>query len=172
MSKPFWCCSPASTPHAVLLLLPAAERVSESEHDAFGNGDALDEQEGAIGAEDPQRAFDLAPPVKRQFAGDDFDELKICVRGYREEGRVPPPGRDYNGERADERSALECAAAGRSPNEYHVSLHDWVNSLPSRVGSILAGVPSQVLIHIPDLSGRVRSTLRKRVTNRMLKNAR
>jgi hypothetical protein len=46
-----------------------------------------------------------------------------------------------------------------------VSLHDWVNSLPSRVGSILAGVPSQVLIHIPDLSGRVRSTLRKRVTN-------
>jgi hypothetical protein len=35
-----------------LLLSPAAERVSESEHDAFGNGDALDEQEGTIGAED------------------------------------------------------------------------------------------------------------------------
>ncbi|HEY2186877.1 MAG TPA: hypothetical protein VGH39_17960 [Xanthobacteraceae bacterium] len=44
-----------------MLLSPAAERVSESEHDAFGNGDALDEQEGTIGAEDPQRAFDLAP---------------------------------------------------------------------------------------------------------------
>jgi len=45
------------------LLLPsaAAERVSESEHDDFGDGDALDEQEGAIGAEDPQRAFDLLP---------------------------------------------------------------------------------------------------------------
>jgi hypothetical protein len=55
------------------LLLPSAtERVSESKHDDFGDGDALDEQEGAIGAEDPQRAFDLAPPVKRQFAGDDF----------------------------------------------------------------------------------------------------
>ena len=109
------------------LLLPraAAERVSESEHDDFGDRDALDEQEGAIGAEDPQRAFDLAPPVKRQFAGDDFDELKICVRSRREEGRVPPPGRDDNGESADERSALECAAAGRSPNEYQVSLHDW-----------------------------------------------
>ena len=111
----------------VVLVLPpaAAERVSESEHDDFGDGDALDEQEGAIGAEDPQRAFDLAPPVKRQFAGDEFDELKICVRSRREEGRVPPPGRDDNGESADERSALECAATGRSPNEYHVSLHDW-----------------------------------------------
>ena len=49
------------------LFLPpvAAERVSESEHDDFGDGDALDEQQGAIGAEDPQRAFDLAPPIKR-----------------------------------------------------------------------------------------------------------
>src|SRR5436190_21428772 len=64
-------------------LSPVAERVSESEHDDFGDGDALDEQEGAIGAEDPQRAFDLAPPVKRQFAGDDFDELKLCVRSAR-----------------------------------------------------------------------------------------
>jgi hypothetical protein len=99
-------------------LPPAAERVSESEHDDFRDGDALDEQEGAIGAEDPERAFDLAPPVKRQFAGDDFDELKICVRGCREEGRVPPPSRDDNSESADERSALECAAAGSSPNEY------------------------------------------------------
>jgi hypothetical protein len=34
--------------HGVLLLPPAAERVSESEHDDFGDGDALDEQEGAI----------------------------------------------------------------------------------------------------------------------------
>jgi hypothetical protein len=151
--------------HAVLLLSPPAERVSESENDAFGNGDALDEQEGTIGAEDPQRAFDLAPPVKRQFAGDDFDELKICVRGRREEGRVPPPGRDYNGERADERSALECAAAGRSPNEYHVSLHDWVNSLTARCRINFSRDLESVLIHIPDLSGRVRSTLRKQVTN-------
>ena len=103
---------------ATVLVLPsAAERVSESEHDDFGDSDALDEQEGAIGAKDPQRAFDLARPVKRQFPGDDFDELKICVRSRREEGRVPPPGRDDNGESADERSGLECAAAGRSPNE-------------------------------------------------------
>jgi hypothetical protein len=37
--------------HAVFLLSSAAaERVSESEHDDFGYGDALDEQEGAIGA--------------------------------------------------------------------------------------------------------------------------
>ena len=51
--------------HAVFLLPPAAaERVSESEHDDFGDGNAFDQQEGAIGAEDPQRAFDLASPVK------------------------------------------------------------------------------------------------------------
>src|SRR5215471_15005561 len=30
----------------------AAERVSESEHDDFGDGDPFDEQENAIGAED------------------------------------------------------------------------------------------------------------------------
>jgi hypothetical protein len=64
-------------------------------------------------------------PSQTAICGDDFDELKICVRSRREEGRIPPPGRDDNDESADERSALECAAAGRSPNEYHVSLHDW-----------------------------------------------
>jgi hypothetical protein len=68
-----------------LLLPSAAKGVSDAEHDDFGDGDALDEQESAIGAENPQRAFDLAPPVKRQFAGDDVDELKICVRSRREE---------------------------------------------------------------------------------------
>src|SRR5215472_7713144 len=65
----------------------------------------------------------LAPPVKWQFAGDDFDELKICVRSRREDGRVPPPSRDDNAEGADESSALECAAAGCSPDEHHVPLH-------------------------------------------------
>ena len=59
----------------------------------------------------------LLPQSNGNFAGDDFDELKICVRSRREEGRVPPPGRDDNGESADERSALECAASGCSPNE-------------------------------------------------------
>src|SRR5205823_1713286 len=94
----------AQSAHAVLLLRPAAaEGVSDAEHDEFSDGDAFDKQEGAIGAEDPQRAFDLAPPVKRQFAGDDFDELKICVRSRREEGRVPPPSRDDNSESSDKR---------------------------------------------------------------------
>jgi len=66
--------------------LPAAAKgVSDAEDDDFGDGDSLDEQEGAIGAENPQSAFDLAPPVKRQFACEDFDELKICVRSRREE---------------------------------------------------------------------------------------
>jgi hypothetical protein len=66
-------------------LPPAAKGVSDAEHDDFGDGDALDEQVGAIGAENPQSAFDLAPPVKRLFSGDDFYELKICVRSRREE---------------------------------------------------------------------------------------
>ena len=39
----------------------AAKGVSDAEHDDFGDGDALDEQECAIGAENPQRAFDFAP---------------------------------------------------------------------------------------------------------------
>jgi len=134
------------------VLTPAAEGVSESEHDDFGDGDAFDEQEGAIGAEDPQRAFDLASPVKRQFAGDNFDEPKICVRRRREEGRVPPPGCDDNGEGADERSALECAAAGRSPNEYQVPLHEW-----STVGPYASARPvaSRALL---DWDGRRKET--------------
>jgi hypothetical protein len=102
-----------------------AERVSDAEHDAFGDDDALDEQEGAIGAEDAQRAFNLAPPVERQYAGDGFDGLKVLVRGCREEGGVPPSGRDNDDKSADKRSALERAAAGRFANEYHVSVHGW-----------------------------------------------
>src|SRR5690242_13487276 len=92
-------------------LLPRADadRVSDAEQDAFGDGDALDQQEGAVSAEDPQSAFDLAPPAKRQYAGDDFDDPEIYVRSRSEEGCVPPPGRDDNGESTDERSAFECA---------------------------------------------------------------
>jgi hypothetical protein len=107
-----------------VLLRPAmAERVSDAEHDDFGDDDALDEQEGAIGAEDAQRAFNLAPPVERQYAGDGFDELKVLVRGCREKGGVPPPGSDDDNESADKRSALENAAAGRFTNEHYVSVH-------------------------------------------------
>jgi hypothetical protein len=44
-----------------VLLRPAmAERVSDAEHDDFGDDDALDQQEGPIGAKDAQRALNLA----------------------------------------------------------------------------------------------------------------
>src|ERR1700736_6103735 len=102
-----------------------AERVSDAEHDDFGDDDALHEQEGAIGAEDTQRAFNLAPPVERQYAGDGFDELKVLVRGGREEGGVPPSDRDDDGESADKRDALDRAAAGRFANEHQMSVHGW-----------------------------------------------
>jgi hypothetical protein len=61
----------------------------------------------------------------------DFDELKISVRSRREEGRVPPPGHDDNGESAYERSALECAATGRSPNENQVAARALFDALDS-----------------------------------------
>src|SRR5260370_17267588 len=81
----------------VCLSRPAvAKRVRDAEHDDFGDNNTLDEQEGAIGAEDAQRAFNLAPPVNRQDAGDGFDEPKILVRGCREKAAVPPPGPDDN----------------------------------------------------------------------------
>jgi hypothetical protein len=72
--------------------------VSDAEHDNLGDGNGLDEQEGAIGAENAQCAFGLAPPVKRQRAGDGFDELEIFVSSRREEGCVPPPGSDNDRE--------------------------------------------------------------------------
>jgi hypothetical protein len=69
---------------ASFLLQPAtAERVSGAEQNHFGDDDGLDEQESAIGAEDSQRAFGLTPRVKRQSAGDDFDEPK----GFRPQPR-------------------------------------------------------------------------------------
>jgi hypothetical protein len=92
--------------------------MGDAKHDNLGDDTGLDEQEGAIGTEDAQRAFGLAPPIKRQRAGDPFDELKILVRSRREEGCVPPPGSDDDRESADERRGLECAAASRSPNQH------------------------------------------------------
>jgi hypothetical protein len=113
---------PAET---VCLLRPApAEWVSDAEHDEFGDGDALDEQKGAIGAEDAQRALDLAPPLNRQYAGDCFDDPKVFVRSCCEEGGVPPPSPDDNQKSADQCSALESAVAGRSPHERYVSVHE------------------------------------------------
>jgi len=124
MVRPERALTPAKERMSLLPLRPAAERVSDAEHDEFGDADSLDQQEGAIGAEKAQCAFSLAPPVKRQRAGNNFDKPKIFVRSRGEERRVPPPGRDDNGESADKRSALKCAAAGRSSNEDYVSVHD------------------------------------------------
>lgn len=116
-----------------LILLPfflqpaTAERMSDAEQDHFGQDDGLDEQEGTVGAENSQRAFSLTPPIKRQSGGDDFDEPKVFVRSGREEGCVPPPSRNDNCKGAAERRALECAAAGGSPDEDQVPVHSWVN---------------------------------------------
>ena len=98
--------------------------MSDAEHDEFGDGDGLDQQQSTIGAEDAQCAFGLAPPVKRQQAGNDFDQLKIFVCSRREKRRIPPPGGGYYGKTADECCALERAAACRSANEPDVSVHD------------------------------------------------
>jgi hypothetical protein len=68
--------------------------------------------------------------VKRQCAGDDFDELKIYVGSRSEEGCVPPSDRDDNGESNDKGSAFECAAAGHSSNEDYVSVHDRLTTGP------------------------------------------
>jgi hypothetical protein len=100
----------------------AAERKSDAEHDEFGDG--LDQQQSTIGAEDAQCAFGLTPPVKRQQAGDDFNQLKIFVCSRRKKRRVRPPSGGYYGKTADECCALERAAACRSTNEPDVLVHD------------------------------------------------
>jgi hypothetical protein len=112
--------------------------MSDGEHDEFGDRDGLDEQESAIGAEDAQCAFALAPPVKRQYASNEFDQPKIFIRSRCEE-RCVPPGGDEDHESENERSALECAAAGRSSNKRDVSVHDWSNGSTTPFGSAVAG---------------------------------
>jgi len=52
----------------------------------------------------------LLPQSNGNLLVTDFDELKICVRSRREEGRVPPPGRDDNG-----RSRRKSAAPLNAP---------------------------------------------------------
>jgi hypothetical protein len=89
---------------------PAAQVARDGE---CGDGIDLDEQGSAIGAEDAQCAFALAPPVKRQYASNDFDQPKIFIRSRCEERCVPPPGGDEDSESENERSAVECAAARR-----------------------------------------------------------
>jgi hypothetical protein len=61
------------------------EKMGDAEHNNLGDSNRLNEQEGAIGTEDPQCAFGLTPSVKRQRTGADFDEPKIFVRGRRQE---------------------------------------------------------------------------------------
>src|ERR1700680_2995748 len=110
-----------------------AKRVRDAEQEDFGDNNTLDEQEGAIRAEDAQRAFNLAPPVNRQDRGDGFDEPKFLVRSCREEGGVPPPGPDDNQGGTNKRSAFENAVAGRFGNERHVSVHGWSTPIFERM---------------------------------------
>jgi hypothetical protein len=83
-------------------------------------------------------ALSPCPPVKRQYAGNDFDQPKIFIRSRCEE-RCVPPGGDEDHESENERSALECAAAGRSSNKRDVSVHDWSNGSTTPFGSAVAG---------------------------------
>ncbi len=108
---------PAETVPRCLSRPAAAKRMRDAEHDDFGDGNTLDEEEGAIGTEDAQRALNLASPVNRQETGGGFDESKVLIRRSRQEGSVPPPGPDDNHKSTDQRSALEDAAASRSPRK-------------------------------------------------------
>ncbi|MGE5271823.1 MAG: hypothetical protein ACM3JG_19355 [Thiohalocapsa sp.] len=50
---------------------------------SLAKGYPLDQQQGAIGAEDAERAFGLASPIGRQQGRYRFDEAQVFVRRCR-----------------------------------------------------------------------------------------
>ena len=58
---------------------PSAEGLGNAKHDELGEGYALDEQEGAVSAEDAERAFGLACPVRGQDTRGRLNQPKIFV---------------------------------------------------------------------------------------------
>ncbi len=59
----------------------AAEGMGNHEHNELSEGYSLDEQEGAIGAKDTQRAFGFAWPIERQQTRRGPDQPQVLVRG-------------------------------------------------------------------------------------------
>ena len=101
----------------------AAKGIRDPEHHQFGEGNAFNKQQSAVGAEDAQRAFDLAAPVERQKSANGLNEPQILVRGGGQKRCVPPPSRNDDEKRADKSRALEGASPGPSRNEKDLSLH-------------------------------------------------
>jgi len=98
--------------HANLASLgtPAAEGLGDAEHDELGDGYALDEQEGTVSAEDAERAFRLACPVRGQDTRGRLDQLKILVGSSGQDRGVPEPEGDDQNKGAYQRGSFECAA--------------------------------------------------------------
>jgi len=116
-----------------LLLPAAAEQTSNAEHDDFGNCDALDKQEArsapkmrsALSALLPQ-SNGKAPVtilISRRFSS------AAAVSRDASHHQAATISHD-NDERADRRGAFECTAAGRSPDQYQMSVHDRSTAAP------------------------------------------
>jgi hypothetical protein len=90
---------------------PAAEGLGNAKHDELGEGYALDEQEGAVSAEDAERAFGLACPVRGQDTRGRLNQPKIFVGSSGQDRGVPEPEDDDQNEGAYERGGFECAAS-------------------------------------------------------------
>ena len=88
----------------------AAEGLGDAEHDELGDGYALDEQEGTVSAEDAERAFRLACPVRGQDTRGRLDQLKILVGSSGQDRGVPEPEGDDQKQGAYQRSSFECGA--------------------------------------------------------------
>ena len=89
---------------------PAAQGLGNAKHDELGEGYALDEQQGAVSAEDAERAFGLACPVRGQDTRGRLNQPKIFVGSSGQDRGVPEPEDDDQNERAYERGGFKCAA--------------------------------------------------------------
>ena len=75
--------------------------MGNAKHDELGEGYALDEQEGAVSAEDAERAFGLACPGKGQDTRGRLNQPKIFVGSSGQDRGVPKPEDDDQNEGAN-----------------------------------------------------------------------
>src|SRR5439155_24591774 len=112
-------------PEGPLALWSASERIGNGQHDELSERDTLDQQEGAVGAKNAERAFGLARPVRRQQTRGHFDKPKVLVCSCRQKRGIPKPDRNDDDEGSDKRGRLKRPAPGPRCDEDHLSIHVW-----------------------------------------------
>jgi hypothetical protein len=104
---------------------PTAEGMGNRQHDELGERHPFYQQEGAIRAEDAQRAFRFAPPIEWQETCSFPYQPQVLICGRGQKRGIPQPQDDDEDERANERGRLKEAAPDPGRNDNRPTPHAW-----------------------------------------------